>query len=367
MHINLHTVLIISTIFLISGKVAFSQDTTALAIDTTKLDSTVLTPAQILAGDTIKEKKSSGDIDAEVHYSAKDSVVMSIDGKKIFLYKGAEVSYVNIKLDADYIEFDMTTNEVYAVGLPDSSGTILGSPVFQDGQQKIDAHQLRYNFNTKKGYIEGVRTEQDGGYLHAEKTKRDQFGDINIKNGKYTTCDKEHPDYYIALTKAKSIPGDKIISGPAYLVLEDIPLPIGLPFGFFPNKRESTSGILIPSYGEELIQGYYLKDGGYYWAINDFVDLRLTGTIYTNGTWGIRAGSAYRYRYHFNGNVDLKYFKNIIGEKGLPDYGKSMDYSINWSHSQDAKANPNRTVQGKCQHVHPEVQSSSQLTNCSRL
>ena len=157
-----------------------------------------------------------------------------------------------------------------------------------------------------------VRTEQEGGYLHAEKTKKDQYGNINIKDGKYTTCDAENPHYYVALTKAKSIPGDKIISGPAYLVIEDVPMPIGLPFGFFPNKRESTSGILIPSYGEEARRGFYLRDGGYYWAINDYMDLSLRGSIFTNGTWGIRATSAYRLRYRFNGNVDLKYFKNII-------------------------------------------------------
>ncbi len=352
MHINLHTVLIISTFLLLSGKLAFTQDTTSVSIDTTgfdttrpdttRLDSTVLTPAQILAGDTVQEKPSSGGIDAEVHYSAADSVVMSIDGKKIFLYKTAEVSYLNIKLQADYIEFDMTNNTVFAEGMPDSSGTIVGRPVFEDGDQKMDAHRLRYNFNSKKGYIEVVRTEQEGGYLHAEKTKKDQFGNINLKNGKYTTCDKENPDYYIALTKAKSIPGDKIVSGPAYLVIEDIPIPIGLPFGFFPNKRESTSGVLIPSYGEEARRGFYLQDGGYYWAINDFADLRLTGSIYTNGTWGIRAGSSYRWRYHFNGNADLRYFKNINGEKGLEGYSRNVDYSINWSHSQDPKANPNR-------------------------
>ncbi len=342
MHIKLHTVLIISTIFLLSGKVAFTQDTTAIPLDSLMADSTILTPAQILAGDTLKEEPSSGGIDAEVHYSAEDSVVMSIDGKKIFLYKTAQVSYLDIKLEADYIEFDMTNNEVFAEGLPDTLGNIVGRPVFQDGEQKIEAHRLRYNFNSKKGYIEVVRTEQEGGYLHAEKTKKDQYGNIHIKDGKYTTCDAENPHFYIALTKAKSIPGDKIVSGPAYLVIEDVPMPIGLPFGFFPNKRESTSGILIPSYGEEVRRGFYLQDGGYYFAISDYMDLSLTGSIYTNGTWGIRSRSAYRYRYHFNGSFDLRYFKNINGEKGLEGFSKSVDYSINWSHSQDAKANPTR-------------------------
>jgi len=315
-----------------------------MAGDTTRVDSTVLTPAQILAGDTLKEESSSKGIDAEVHYSARDSVIMSIDGKKIFLYKSAKVSYLDINLEADYIEFDMTNNEVFAKGLPDSSGTIVGRPVFQDGQQKMEAHNLRYNFKSRKGYIEVVRTEQEGGYLHAEKTKKDQYGHIHIKDGKYTTCDAEHPHFYIALTKAKSIPGDKIVSGPAYLVIEDVPMPIGLPFGFFPNKRTSTSGILIPSYGEEARRGFYLRDGGYYWAINDYMDLSLRGTIFTNGTWGMRATSRYDLRYRFSGSFDLKYYQNILGEKGLPDYGKSTDYSIIWSHSQDPKANPTRQL-----------------------
>jgi lipopolysaccharide assembly outer membrane protein LptD (OstA) len=163
-----------------------------------------------------------------------------------------------------------------------------------------------------------------------------------MKNGKYTTCDADHPHFYVALTKAKSIPGDKIISGPAYIVLEDIPLPIILPFGFFPNTKTNTSGILIPQYGEENRRGFYLRNGGYYWAINDFVNLTATGDIYTNGTWGMSLSSDYRIRYRFNGNMNLRYYKNVTGFKDLENYSKSFDYSIMWSHNQDAKANPNQ-------------------------
>lgn len=287
------------------------------------------------------EKKDKS-INAEVKYNAADSMVYSLDLKKVYLYTDAKVTFLDKELTAAYIEFDMTTNEVFAEGMPDSTGKITGRPNFKDGDQQIEAHRLRYNFKTQKGFIETVRTEQEGGFLHAEKTKKEASGVINLKNGKYTTCDAEHPHFYIALTKAKSIPGDKIVSGPAYLVIEDIPIPIGIPFGFFPNTKTNTSGVIIPSYGEEATRGFYLQNGGYYWAVNDHMDLKITGDIYTNGTWGIRGGSQYRKRYRFNGNLDMRYFKNVSGTRGLEDYGKSFDYSINWSHNQDAKANPNQ-------------------------
>ncbi len=348
MQIKYHISLIILTFILFFNNNAFSQDTTEVYIDTTNLEN--YTPLLIeeppmdsaVRSDTVK-KRAGNDITAQINYNARDSIVFGMKNKKIYLYKEARVTYQDIELTADYIEFDMQTNEVFAHGLPDSTNEIVGDPHFKQGAQEMEAKRLRYNFKSGRGYIEVVRTEQEGGYLHAEKTKKDEKGNINIKDGKYTTCDAEHPHFYLALTKAKSIPGDKIISGPAYLVLEDVPLPIGLPFGFFPNTKTNTSGILIPSYGEELNRGFYLRNGGYYFAINDYMDLRLTGDIYTNGTWGMRTGSQYRKRYKFSGNVDLRYFQNISSEKGLPDYSKSSDYAINWSHSQDPKANPGQT------------------------
>ena len=311
------------------------QDTTMFIIDETLI-------ADSLSRDTSIRRKPTV-IDAEVVYNAKDSVVFGMDNRKVFLYKDAKVSYLSMELTADYIEFDMTTNEVFAKGMPDSTGKIVGKPIFQDAGQKMEAQRLRYNFKSQKGYIEAVITEQEGGYLHAEKTKKDEKGHIHMKDGKYTTCDAEHPHFYVALTKAKSIPGDKIVSGPAYLVIEDVPIPIGIPFGFFPNTKTNTSGILIPQYGEENNRGFYLRNGGYYLAINEYVDLTVTGDIYTNGTWGLRAGTNYRKRYKFNGSFNARIYQNISGERGLSDFSKSSDYSVMWSHSQDAKANPNQT------------------------
>ncbi len=300
----------------------------------------LITEMDTLAMVDSSEENSS--IELDVVYSAVDSVIFGRTNKKVYLYNDAIVTYGEMELAADYIEFDMSTNIVFAKGLPDSTGKIVGNPVFKDDVQDLEAKELHYNFKTKRGLIKEVRTEQDGGYLHAQKTKKDEYGHIHIKDGKYSTCDAVHPHFYVALTKAKSIPGEKIISGPAYLVFADIPLPIGLPFGFFPNTTTNTSGLLIPQYGEEMGRGFYLRNGGYYFAINEYVDLTVTGDIYTNGTWGLRVGTKYRKRYKFNGSFNARIYQNIAGEKGLDDYVKSSDYSIMWSHAQDSKANPNQ-------------------------
>jgi hypothetical protein len=300
-----------------------------------------------LISDTLKIPGTSGkdeDISSEVFYTADDSIIISMEmgERKVFLHGNAIVRYEQIELTADYIEFNMSTNEIFAKGIPnDTSGIIEGMPEFKDAAEIINSHTIKYNFKSKKGYIETVKTRQDEGYLHAEQTRKDEFGHIHLKDGKYTTCDLDHPHFYIALTRATSIPSDKIVSGPAYLVIEDVPIPIGLPFGFFPNKKTNTSGILLPEYGEEISRGFYLRNGGYYWAVNDFMDLRFTGDIYTNSTWGARVGSMYRVRYKFNGSFNLRYYQNINGEKGLDNYSKSTDYAITWSHNQDGKANPN--------------------------
>jgi lipopolysaccharide assembly outer membrane protein LptD (OstA) len=293
-------------------------------------------------GDTIPVPKSTGsDIKAEVAYTAVDSLVFSLDGGTVELYGEAKINYEEIELTASYIRYEMDQNLVIAHGLPDSTGKMIGNPVFTDADNSFESKLLRYNFKTQKGYIEEVVTEQEGGYLHANQTKKQANGHIHLKNGKYTTCDLEHPHFYIAITKGISMPGDKIISGPAYLVLADVPLPLGIPFGFFPNSKTKTSGILIPKYGEEQRRGFYLREGGYYFAMNDYVDLRITGDIYTNGTWGLRVGSNYKLNYKFSGNLNVKYFKNIEGYKNIEGlYSVSKDYAIGWSHSQDSRANP---------------------------
>ncbi len=261
--------------------------------------------ADSLSADTLlTAQPAGGEIEAIVKYGSTDSLIFALDRGGVELYGDAHIEYEEITLDAAYIRYEIDQNLVLANGLADSTGTIVGTPVFKDAGNSFESKKLQYNFKTQKGYIEEVVTQQEGGFLHAEQTKKQANGHVHLKDGKYTTCDAEHPHFYIAITKGISMPGDKIVSGPAYIVLADVPLPIGLPFGFFPNSQTKTSGILIPKYGEEQRRGFYLKEGGYYFAMNDYMDLRVTGDIYSNGTWGVRLGSSYKVNYRFNGSLN---------------------------------------------------------------
>jgi len=318
-----------------------------IAADAAGLDSiyAVLSDSMVVADSLSTDTTAAqqgGDIEAEVKYSASDSLIFALDGGMVELFGNARISYEDITLEAAYIRYEMDSSLVVAYGMPDSTGNLAGNPVFTDAGSSFESKSMRYNFNSKKAYVEEVVTEQEGGYLHAEQTKKQTNGHIHLKDGKYTTCDADHPHFYIAITKGISMPGDKIVSGPAYLVVADIPLPLGLPFGFFPNSQTKTSGILIPKYGEEQRRGFYLREGGYYFALNDYMDLRVTGDIYTNGTWGVRLGSNYKVNYRFGGNLNLRYFKNVSGDRNIEDsYSVTNDYAIGWSHSQDSRANPN--------------------------
>jgi len=298
-------------------------------------------------GDTIPAKSGNNvvpdTVDSPINYKAKDSIVFFVKDKKVFIYGEGQINYKEIELKADYIEIDLGNNSLYAKGIPDSAGIIRGKPHYKDGDNVVDAKEMNYNFKTKRAYIVKALTQQEQGYLHSEVTKKEADNTVNLKNGKYTTCNLDSPHFYISLTKAKVIPKDKIVSGPAYLVIADIPTPIGIPFGFFPNKRENTSGILIPEYGEEKNRGFYLRNGGYYLVLSDYFNLFLRGDIYSKGTWGINLRSDYKKRYKFTGNFDVRYYDNVIGDKGMPGYSKKKDFSVIWKHSQDQKANPSRT------------------------
>jgi len=309
--------------------------------DTLSVDSILQHKDSLYAGDTIVVTKSKKQvIEDPIDYKAEDSIISLLKEEIQYLYGGAIVKYQDIELTADFMEFNMQTNVLFACALRDSTGKRTGLPYFKQGEEKFRADTIWYNFKTKKGRIIGMKTEQDGGFLHSEITKRLEDKSICIKNGKYTTCDLDHPHYFIALTKAKVIPDDKIVSGPAYLVIADVPMPIGLPFGFFPNQKKFSSGVLIPEYGEEANRGFFLRNGGYYFALSDYFDLSLRGDIYSKGTWGARFHTNYKRRYRYNGNVDIKFFDNVVGEKGLPNYAKSKDFAIGWVHRQDPKAHP---------------------------
>lgn len=291
--------------------------------------------------DTLSSKKSKKALDATVDYQAADSIVfMGTNFAK--MYGDGKVNYKEIELKADYIQMNMDSSIVYAQGRKDTAGKVVGEPVFKEKSSEYNSKTMRYNFKTKKGYITSVVTQQGEGYVVGGKTKKTEGDDLYMTDCKYTTCDDhDHPHFYFQLTKAKVRPKKNVVTGPAYLVLEDVPLPLAIPFGFFPFTETYSSGILMPTYGEELNRGFYLKDGGYYFAINDYVDMALRGEIYTKGSWGLGATSTYTKKYRYSGNLNASYRMTVTGEKGQSDYNKSKDFSLTWSHSQDAKANPN--------------------------
>lgn len=285
--------------------------------------------------------KKKGAIDAPIHYKANDSIVFYGSGKG-FLYGEGNVRYEQarpIELKADLIQMNMDSNMVYATGRLDSLGKPVGLPVFKDNTDEYSSKELAYNFETRKGFIKGGITQQGEGYIVADKTKKMNEDEMCMQGGKYTTCDHhDHPHFYLQLTKAKVKPGSYIAAGPAYLVMEDVPLPLVIPFGFFPFTSSYSSGIIMPSYGDEMERGLFLKNGGYYFAINDYLDLEVTGEIYTKGTWGLQLGSTYTKRYKFNGNFRASYREDVYGEKDLPGYSKYNNFKVAWSHRQDPKA-----------------------------
>ncbi|MRR20179.1 LPS-assembly protein LptD [bacterium] len=283
---------------------------------------------------------SADAVDEPIGYTADGYMKTDLRTKKVSLVQNARVTYGSIELTADSIVLDMETGSVYATGRIDSTGKMAGKPIYKDGSEEFESRELTYNFKSKKGVISNVTTEQEGGYLQSLTTKRHEDGTLHVNRSKFTTCDAEEPHFYLSLPRAKVYPGEKIVSGPAYMVVADVPLPLILPFGFFPVQQKRSSGIVMPKYGQEARRGYFLSNGGYYFALSDYFDLKLTGTIYTNGTWMADAGSAYRLRYRFSGSFGFSYANNITSYKGLPDYAQSTNYRLSWTHSQDAKASP---------------------------
>lgn len=286
-------------------------------------------------------RKEKVDLDNVVTFSSKDSMVMK-GQKSAYMYGDGAVQYGEIKLDAEQIEMDLDKSTVYATGRTDSVGDLMGTPIFQEGGDTYESKVMNYNFKSKKGYITDVITQQGEGYLTGGKTKKTENDEYYIQGGRYTTCDNhENPHFYFQITKGKMKPKKNIVTGPAYMVLAGLPLPIAVPFGYFPFSKRYSSGVIVPTFGDDYQRGFYLSNGGYYFAINDNIDLALTGEIYTKGSWGLAAQSSYVKRYRYSGNFNLSYLKSIYGEKGSPDYSKQTNFQVLWSHSQDAKANPN--------------------------
>ncbi|MDD3478996.1 MAG: putative LPS assembly protein LptD [Paludibacteraceae bacterium] len=296
--------------------------------------------AETVPTTSVNTKKKNA-IDAPIHYKANDSIIFYGSGNG-FLYGEGNVRYEQarpIELKAGLIQMKMDSNTVFATGRLDSLGKLVELPVFKDNTDEYSSKELAYNFETRKGFIRGGITQQGEGYIVADKTKKMNEDEMCMQGGKYTTCDHhDHPHFYLQLTKAKVKPGSYIAAGPAYLVMEDVPLPLVIPFGFFPFTSSYSSGIIMPSYGDEMERGLFLKNGGYYFAINDYLDLEVTGEIYTKGTWGLQLGSTYTKRYKFNGNFRASYREDVYGEKDLPGYSKYNNFKVAWTHRQDPKA-----------------------------
>ena len=302
----------------------------SLALDSLGMDS--------LAADTTKKKEP---LDAPVIYEASDSIVFTKEGYA-HLYGEGKVNYQNIELTSAVITMNMDSSTVYATGVTDTAGVETGSPIFKDGETPYESKIMRYNFKTKKGFINSIVTQQGEGYVTSEEGKKGANDEIYMRHGKYTTCDNhEHPHFYLKLSMAKVRPKKNVVFGPAQLVVEDVPLPIAVPFGFFPFNSSYSSGFIMPTYGDEMNRGFYLRDGGYYFAISDQMDLKVLGEVFTKGSWGLSAASNYNKRYKFSGSVNASYLVTKTGEKNMPDYSVSKDFRIQWSHRQDAKANPN--------------------------
>lgn len=280
-------------------------------------------------------------IEAPVNYVAKDSIVYFADIKKAFLYGNSNVKYENMDLTAEKIDMQMDSSLVHATGAYDTiQKQRFGLPVFKMGNDTYETDTMAFNFKSKRGLIQNAYTEQQDGFLLSELSKRDRDGNFYIKHGRYTTCDDPEPDFYLAISRAKMRPGKDVIFGPAYLVIQDIPMPFAIPYGFFPFTKSYSSGFIMPTYGDENTRGFYLRDGGYYFAISDKIDLKLLGEIYTKGSWGISAAANYNVRYKYSGQFYFSYLDTRTGDEGFPDYTKTTSFKLQWSHRQAQKANP---------------------------
>ncbi len=293
-----------------------------------------------ISADSANRRKKNG-IDAPVNYTSKDSLIYFGGTKKTYLFGDANVKYEDMDLTAERINIQIDSSLVHATGALDTTTKQqFGLPVFLMGADKYETDTMAFNFKTKKGLIQNAYTAQQDGFLVSERSKRDSTGNFYFKHARYTTCDDSDPDFYLALTRGKMRPGKDVVFGPAYLVVQNVPLPFAIPYGFFPFTKSYSSGFIMPTYGDETDRGFYLRDGGYYFAISDNIDLKLLGEIYTKGSWGISAASNYNLRYKYSGQFYFSYLDTRTGEEGFPDYAKTTSFKLQWSHRQDSKANP---------------------------
>lgn len=292
----------------------------------------------------LKKNKKKAVLDARIDYSAEDSLTFFLDNKDVFLYNKAKIDYDKMKLESGFMTVNFDTKTLFAEGVKDSTDTITQAPIFKEGNAEYKSKELKYNFDTKQGLISNVFTKESDGYLHGEKVKKKDDRTMYISSGMFTTCDNEdHPHFGISFSKAKAITDDKIVTGPAWFSLMEIPLPVGIPFAYLPFTDGKKSGFLMPSYGNAANRGYYLRNIGWYFAINDYIDLALRGDIYTNLSYALNISSSYVKRYKYRGSIEFRYEDNHTGLKNTPSYSSSSDFKFRWTHSQEAKSHPYRT------------------------
>ncbi len=329
-----------------AGRVAFLRN----GADSLLRDSIPLRPYTILP-DTVPQDtvpvdttpRSKNALDMPVNYSAEDSITFDYTRSRAHLYGSSKVQYQNLELEADIINISIDSSLVHATSRTDSLGNVTGKPLFRQGSDEYEPDSISYNFKTRKAFISNVYTQQGEGYMKSLDGKRDSSGTMYVRKAFYSTCDAEHPHFYLNMTRAKMRPGKDVVFGPTYLVVCDVPLPFAIPYGFFPFKDKYSSGFIMPSYGDETTRGFYLREGGYYFAFNDYVDAKLLGDIYTKGSWSLTEQTTYKKRYRYSGNVYLSYQYTQLGEKNMPDHTVSKSFKVVWTHRQDPKANPTQS------------------------
>ena len=319
-------------LFLLFPFLLFSQNEIDSLFIGSESDST-----QSLVNDTVDTR---GEIETTVNYVAADSIFYNIENQKISMYGESNIDYGNITLQAEEIEIDWNQKTIEANFKVDSLGKKVGKPIFSEDNQSYETDKITYNFDSKKAKIKGIVTQLDDAYMQGEDVKKNEFDELFIHDAKYTTCNLAEPHFHISAKKIKVIPGKKVVSGPFHLKFRDVPTPIGFIFGMFPQPKKTVSGIVMPNYGEEKRRGFYLRDGGYYFAVNEKLDLQLTGDIYSKGSYGLSLGTNYKKRYSYNGSLRFDYNSTKMGE--FEDSGVSKDFSLAWSHSPDSRGKSSR-------------------------
>ena len=298
-------------------------------------------PPDTVPPDTTPKSKNA--LDLPVNYSAEDSITFDYVRSRANLYGEGKVQYQNLELEAAIINIAIDSSLVHATGRTDTTGNVVGKPLFRQGQDEYEPDSISYNFKSRKAYISNVYTQQGEGYMKSIDGKRDSVGTMYVKKAYYSTCDAENPHFYLNMTRAKMRPGKDVVFGPTYLVVCDVPMPLAIPYGFFPFKDKYSSGFIMPSYGDETTRGFYLREGGYYFAFNDYIDAKVLADIYTKGSWSLSAQSNYKKRYRYSGNLYLSYQYTQTGEKNMPDFLVNKSFKVTWTHRQDPKANPTQS------------------------